>query len=297
MLVVNCKSRQAASVEENELAKRYFTEIRRTKVLTDQEQRALLTIVKNGKPGDAEKARNKLMTSNQRFVASAARHMSNGDNFTDLISEGTIGLAKAIEKFDLSYPQRFLTYAVFWINKYMTDYLVNIQPMVKPKNATKVHAYVASAINEFFLKNCRKPTLEELEDQLTEKGVEFSNKDDLADIIYYSLEDINPEFDETLNIGVYNDFVGLTSSDNITDKIDKDHAVYLAEKIISQLNERQQFIIRSYYGIGRPQETIDMIASILNVEKRSVQRELESTIKFIQKKIINKSKKIRHGKN
>ena len=78
-------------------------------LLSDQEMQTLL---KKAQAGDAE-ARERLINCNLRLVFNLVQRFSNrGYEIEDLFQIGTIGLIKAIDKFDLSYNVKFSTYAV-----------------------------------------------------------------------------------------------------------------------------------------------------------------------------------------
>lgn len=63
-------------------------------------------------------ARNKLITSNLKFVASIARHyQGRGLSYSDLIAEGNIGLMKALDKFDGERGYKIISYSVWWIKQ------------------------------------------------------------------------------------------------------------------------------------------------------------------------------------
>lgn len=289
MLLVNCKSR-SLSLDGNEMAHRYFSDIRKFKKLTNEEEKELMMSVKHGTKSESESARRKLIECNQRFVASLAKHLTNGDNFNDLISEGTIGLNKAIDKFDIDFKQNFITYAVFWINKYMIDYLIGDYKLITPKNANKAYTYVATANNKFFLENCRYPTLEELQDILLEQGVVFSNKDDLMSPTLISIDEIDPDYCDNdasafFKVTLAHEYDQNTKNNNIEDELNKEHDKTVAEKLLKCLTNKQEFILKHYYGIDCEAETFQMIANKLGIETRSVSREYNNAIRKIQKKL------------
>ena len=102
--------------------KAYYEELRQFKVLSREEERALIIKAKNNNTA----ARQELVQCNLRFVFEIAkRYTGHGVAIEDLIAEGNLGLFKAIEKFDLAQEIRFATYAIHWIKFYIKDLIKN----------------------------------------------------------------------------------------------------------------------------------------------------------------------------
>jgi len=92
----------------------YLNEIRRIPLLSRDEEKEL---ARSAKHGDTN-AKSKMAVSNLRFVVAVARKYRNqGVSFMDLISEGNIGLMRAVDKFDVDKGCHFITYAVWWIRQ------------------------------------------------------------------------------------------------------------------------------------------------------------------------------------
>ncbi len=104
---------------EEELAdatQKYLTEIGKYPLLTPEEEKK---IAKKAAQGDLE-ARERLIKSNLRLVVSIAKKYlgrSKGLTLLDLIQEGNIGLAKAVDKFDWRRGFKFSTFATWWIRQ------------------------------------------------------------------------------------------------------------------------------------------------------------------------------------
>src|SRR5918998_1373934 len=97
-----------------ELIPGYFARIGNDKLLTHQEE---IDLSKRAKKGD-DAARNRLIEKNLRLVVSVAKKSrGRGLPFEDLIQEGTIGLMRAVGKFDSDRGWRFSTYATWWIRQ------------------------------------------------------------------------------------------------------------------------------------------------------------------------------------
>ena len=103
----------------------YMREIMETELLTAEEEAKLAAKIKKGD----EKAREQMIKANLRLVVKLARDYSNyGVPLVDLISEGNIGLMKAVEKFDPSKGGKLSTYAGWWIKQSIKRCLLYTSP-------------------------------------------------------------------------------------------------------------------------------------------------------------------------
>src|ERR1700720_3682046 len=101
---------------------RYLQEIGRIPLLTPQQEVELAGKIKNG---DAA-ARERMINANLRLVVTIARDYVNlGLPLLDLISEGNIGLTKAVERFDPTKGAKLSTYAMWWIKQSIKRALAN----------------------------------------------------------------------------------------------------------------------------------------------------------------------------
>lgn len=100
--------------------KTYYDELKKYKPITRMREKELILKAKNGDL----KAQNEILESNLRFVFNvASRYKGNGAAISDLISEGNLGLIKAIQKFDPEKDVRFISYAVWWIRNAMQEFI------------------------------------------------------------------------------------------------------------------------------------------------------------------------------
>jgi len=111
----------------------YMSEIRNIPLLSREEEIATSVLVRKGD----EDAANRLFLANLRFVVSVARQFSNrGMQMSDLISEGNLGLRKAVDRFDPTIGTRFTTYASLWIKQSIREALDrDVHPITFPAQA------------------------------------------------------------------------------------------------------------------------------------------------------------------
>lgn len=93
-------------------------------LLSVEDEVELVKQIQQGE-GDVEAAKQKLMSTNQRFVYSVAKQYVS-DKFTldELMAEGNLGLEHAIYKFDETRGFKFISYAVWWIRQSIQQAIV-----------------------------------------------------------------------------------------------------------------------------------------------------------------------------
>ena len=108
---------------------RYLNEIKRFPLLSADEE---LLLAKNYLEKGESEAAHKLVTSHLRLVAKIAmQYRGYGLPVADLISEGNLGLMKAVKKFDPQRGCRLSTYAMWWIKASVTEYILRSWSLVK----------------------------------------------------------------------------------------------------------------------------------------------------------------------
>ncbi len=133
------------------------------KVLSEDEKRRLLSIVKHGDKDSASKARKELIEGNLRLVLSVVQKFSNrGENPDDLFQVGCIGLMKAIDNFDDTLDVRFSTYGVPMIIGEVRRYLRD-SSYIRVSRSVRDTAYRAMQAREKLQNTLsREPTVEEI---------------------------------------------------------------------------------------------------------------------------------------
>ena len=143
---------------------KYLQEIGRVPLLTPDQETKLAGKIKNG---DAE-ARERMINANLRLVVTIARdYIDFGLPLLDLISEGNIGLTKAVDRFDPSKGAKLSTYAVWWIKQSIKRALANQSKTVRlPVNLVEKIAKVRQVSLQMSDELGREPTDDELGEEI-----------------------------------------------------------------------------------------------------------------------------------
>ena len=292
-LIVNCKSQNTQYWNRNELTVAYFDDIKRYPVLTIDEERDLLHLYRYGNSEESKYALHKLVECNQRFVVSVARRWSTTENLMDIVNEGNMGLIKAIECFNIDKKQRLITYAVFWIRKYINNYLSSVERSIKPVNAHKVYTYVNKISNRFFGENGRNPYPEEIREILLKKyNIVLNNLEDLTPFTITSIDTKTVNNDsESHTFEEIGDYAITTSSNNINDDIQHMSNKIIINEALSILKEREKDIVKRYYGIDCFEENLEVIADRHSITKERCRQIIKDVIQMMRKKLLDKNLK------
>src|ERR1700716_1493502 len=138
----------------------FLKDIGKVRLLTAQEE---VDLAKRIERGDLD-AKQKMVESNLRLVVSIAKNYRNqGLPFLDLIQEGTLGLIRAVEKFDWRRGYKFSTYATWWIRQAVARALADKARMIRmPVHIVERMHKLNRAERHLWTQLGREPTIEEV---------------------------------------------------------------------------------------------------------------------------------------
>jgi RNA polymerase primary sigma factor len=144
--------------------RQYLAEIARHPLLTRAEE---VRLAKRVAAGDAS-ARERMIQSNLRFVVAVAKpYAGRGLELLDLIQEGTLGLMRAVDRYDWQRDTKFSTYAAWWIRHAILQALATqARPIRLPESMLDRIAAVRRADNALTTRLGRKPTEDEIASEL-----------------------------------------------------------------------------------------------------------------------------------
>ena len=162
------KISQQITKRESKSLEKYLQDVSKEEMITAEEEVELAIKIQSGD----ERALNRLVRANLRFVISVAKQYQNtGLTLEDLINEGNLGLIEAAKRYDHTKGFKFISYAVWWIRQSILKAAADNSRTIRlPHNRLGEIQKISKASNEFEQKNERTPTADELSD-LTEMDV------------------------------------------------------------------------------------------------------------------------------
>jgi len=250
--------------------RRYLQEIGRIPLLTPQEEIELAAKIKNGDGA----ARERMINSNLRLVVTIAHDYANlGLPLLDLISEGNIGLTKAVERFDPAKGAKLSTYAMWWIKQSIKRALANQSKMIRlPVHLVDKIGKVRRVSLRMSEELGREPTDEELGEEIGITGEKVARLRSVgirpASLDAAMGEDDSTEFGETIG-----DEDAPTPFELLRDK----NLLGEVEGLIAVLDKREKKIISQRFGLdgGRP-KTLEDVGKNFGVTRERI-RQLQNT--------------------
>jgi len=222
----------------------YSRIIKENPLLTKKQEIELSRRIKKGD----ELARKKLIESNYRLVISIAKKYHRRDlDFEDLLQESSIGLLKAVNKFDPELGYKFSTYACWWIKQAALQYINENSTNIKvPTHSRLLNAKIKKEITAFENKNGRNPTLEEISNLVDEpvKKIKYTLKSNKH------IASIDNSNDESNTFSLLNKIEDTSEFSNPAASLENKELNQIVEESLSLLTPKEEKIIRLRFGIN-----------------------------------------------
>ena len=269
------KIQKSITNRNSEALDKYLVEIGRAPMVSIEEEIELAQAIKKG--GRAgERAKNKLVEANLRFVVSVAKqYQHQGLTLTDLIDEGNIGLIKAAERFDETRGFKFISYAVWWIRQSILQAIAEQSRIVRlPLNQVGSLNKVNHEINKFEQENLRRPSVEEIADR-TGVDEEKISQSMAASGHHVSIDAPFGDDDDNAMVDVMS-----SGDDSRTDKqVDHESMAMELKQVLGQvLKERERQIVCACFGIGEPEKGLEEIGDKMGLTRERVRQIREKSI-------------------
>lgn len=247
----------------------YLSEIKRYSMLTVEEEVALAQTIRRG-GRQAEEARKRLAEGNLRFVVSIAKQFQGlGLPLADLISEGNIGLMKAIDRFDDTRGFKFVSYAVFWIRQSIQEALLEKGRFVRlPQSQLRQLNRIRKEADAFLQKYQREPSAAEIAEltaiEETDLSVMLDASAKVCSIDVPLATDSEMQVADTLSAG----------NEYCTDRGVQHESLCIDLNAVlgKTLNKREKKLLKLMYGIGCEQQTVNSIAEDMRLTRERVRQ-------------------------
>jgi RNA polymerase primary sigma factor len=261
-------AREREEAVEHDSLQRYLQEIGKTPLLTLEEERALAARIRKGD----QAARQHMIQANLRLVVKIALDYKDfGLPLLDLISEGNIGLVKAIDRFDPNKGGKLSSYACWWIKQSVQRALANQGKTIRlPVHTISRISQMRKAARVLADKLGREATDEELAYEL---GLPVNKVAHLRSISLQpaSLDaPLGPDSEASLG-----EIVRDESAESPSEKFQEKNRLAELGALVDSLGEREAEIIRLRFGLnGRSELTLQQIGEKFKVTRERI-RQLE----------------------
>lgn len=271
-----------ASFEMDGGIKIYLREIGKTPLLTRDEEVELAGRIKNGD----EAARDHMIRANLRLVVKIAQDYANyGLPLLDLISEGNIGLMKAVERFDPNKGGKLSTYGAWWIKQSIKRALANQSktirlPVHMVDKITKMRR-VSMVLGEEL---GREPTDEELSEEI---GIDRAKLSHLkAAALRPASLDAPIGEDESTQFG---DIIGDEKAQTPLELVSHKNMHMQLDDLLEVLDERETKIVVARFGLGgEAPKTLEEVGGEFGVTRERIRQLQNIALKKLRRALHKK---------
>ena len=269
-------AKQVTNRESKSLDK-YLQDISKIDLITAEEEVELAQKIKRGD----QKALEKLVNANLRFVVSVAKQYQNqGLTLPDLINEGNFGLVKAAQRFDETRGFKFISYAVWWIRQSILQALAEQSRIVRlPLNKIGSINKINKTFSYLEQAHERPPSAEEIAEELglsvseVKQSLKNTGKHISMDAPFAEGEDSN----------LY-DVISASETPMPDTELVKESIRQEIGRVLETLSEREADVVKLYYGIGQSSTmTLDEIGITFDLTRERVRQIREKAIRKLRK--------------
>ncbi|EGQ17585.1 MAG: RNA polymerase sigma factor RpoD/SigA [Prevotella nigrescens] len=283
------KITQSITNRESTALEKYLQDISHEGLVSVEEE---IELARKIKKGDV-KALEKLTKANLRFVVSVAKQYQNqGLSLPDLINEGNLGLIKAAKKYDETRGFKFISYAVWWIRQSIMQAISEQSRIVRvPINQMGVIHKMRKVVQQFEQEYQRLPSIDEIAEQID------LPKEKIVEIMSMITKKISMDAPISTNDdGNLLDVLPNKNSPSADEDLLEEGLKKEIERLLVSLSEREQIILRGYFGINQREMSLEEIGEQTGLTRERVRQLKEKAIKRLRCNAIGDSLKGYLGK-
>jgi len=254
----------------------YLRSIGRVDLLTAAQEVALARRIERGDMS----AKQQMIEANLRLVVSIAKgYLGRGLSFLDLIQEGSLGLIRAVEKFDYRRGYKFSTYATWWIRQAVTRAIADKArtiriPVHMVEKLNKVVHVERQLVQEFG----REPTPEEIALELQWTAREVKDILRIAQLPVSLEKPIGEEEDSELG-----DFVEDDTAESPFEQASENLRRENVKRALDALPPREREVLEMRYGLrGQKARTLEEVGRAFGVTRERIRQIENNTLKKLE---------------
>jgi RNA polymerase primary sigma factor len=254
----------------------YLRSIGRVALLTAEQE---VTLARRIERGDME-AKQRMIEANLRLVVSIAKsYLGRGLTFLDLIQEGSMGLIRAVEKFDYRRGYKFSTYATWWIRQAVTRAIADKGRTIRiPVHMVEKLNKVVHVERQLVQQLGREPTSEEIAAELE------TNVREVRDVLRMAQQPVSLEKpigeEEESELG---DFVEDQSAESPFELASERLRRENLRRALAALPEREREVIEMRFGLtGERPYTLEEVGKAFNVTRERIRQIENHTLKKLE---------------
>jgi RNA polymerase primary sigma factor len=259
--------------------KLYLREIGQVKLLTPQEEVQLAARIKKGD----KKAREQMIKANLRLVVKIAHDYEGyGLPLLDLISEGNIGLMKAVERFDPAKGGKLSTYGAWWIKQSIKRALANQSKTIRlPVHLVDKIAKMRRLSLKLQEEFGREPTDEELAGEM---GIAVHRVAQMRTAAIRPASLDAPIGDDDTN--TFGEIVEDESADTPYERLEEKTVTRMLREMVKTLDTREETILRYRFGLdGGSEKTLEEVGEKFGVTRERVRQIQNIALRKLRKMI------------
>src|SRR5213080_4997900 len=254
----------------------YLREIGKVPLLTADQEVYLAKRIERGEMS----AKTQMIEANLRLVVSIAKsYLGRGLSFLDLIQEGSLGLIRAVEKFDYRKGYKFSTYATWWIRQAVTRAIADKARTIRiPVHMVEKLNKVVHIERQLVQRLGREPNAEEIAEELEITSEEVREILRMAQLPVSLEKPIGEEEDSALG-----DFVQDDAAESPFDTAQLSLRREDIESALGALPLRERQVIELRFGLrGGPPRTLEEVGRAFGVTRERIRQIENNTLKRLE---------------
>jgi RNA polymerase primary sigma factor len=271
--------RQRSPYDGDTAIKLYLREIGQVRLLTPQEEIDLAARIKKGD----KKAREEMIKANLRLVVKIARDYEGiGLPLLDLISEGNIGLMKAVERFDPAKGGKLSTYGSWWIKQAIKRALANQSKTIRlPVHLVDKISRMRRTSMKLQEILGREPSDEELAEEM---GISVGRVGQMRSAAIRPASLDAPIGDEDSNN--FSEIVQDENAESPYEQLEDKTVTHMLQDMVTRLEPREATILRYRFGLdGGSEKTLEEVGEKFGVTRERVRQIQNISLKKLRKMI------------